>query len=316
MNINEIKDRIENALGFPYRGKIEFKTDNAEYIDITRGMVLTLDNELYFILGNMFESRFTLEEYPKYWVKSAIELATGKKRIIKWVFNEEFVIQIGVLNIKCYRSPIKEEEILNLTRDHPFFMQGKTAHDSIGKSIRILDYIEGKSLYRYLLDLNMSHEEYFYTVYPSLLCQLKKCMEGIALLHKNNYFHGDIRNDHLILDQNSGNYKWIDFDLNQDFSDFDIWSLGNILLFSTGKNEHTFHNITNNKEISKAAINSLQSNDASAFFKHRIINLRKLFPYIPKELNNILMHFSINTNVFYDRVEQIVNDVNNVLEQL
>jgi hypothetical protein len=314
IDLKKIRNIVESFYDFPF-GKIEYKKDTSNYIHISRGDVLEFNGELYFILGNMYESRFTLEEYPKHWVKSALELSTKRKKVLKWIFKEHFSIQIGLLNIKCYRSPTKEGKILDLTRGHPWFMKGRTVRDTKGNPVRILDYIEGKNLYRYLQDLTMTHEEYFYTLYPEILRKILKCIEGIDLLHKHDYFHGDIRNDHIIMEKNTDLYKWIDFDLNQYFSDFDIWSIGNILLFSMGKTEHTFFNASKNKEISKKAVNSLNSDDASAFFKHRIINLRKIFPYIPENLNRILMHFSINTTTFYDTVDQLVRDIKEAIDK-
>jgi serine/threonine protein kinase len=313
MNENEIKERIEAFTGSPVKDTIIITSDTSNYMDFYRGAILDLNGELYYILGNMHESRFTLEEYPKYWVKSAIELSTGRKKIIKWDFNEKFIFKIGQLNIKCYRSSEKESRILEIVNGNISFMQGRTVSTNKGEPVKIIDFIKGEDLYHHLSNLDMDHEEYFHEQFPVILSNLRKSLEAIEFIHKSHYVHGDIRNDHLLIDEDLKTYRWIDFDLNQDFSDFDIWSLGNILLFCTGKGEHTVRTVAENKKMSKNASASICEDDVSAFFTYRIINLKKLFPYIPTALNDILMHFSKNTALFYESVDQIITDVDEVL---
>ncbi|MFC1584582.1 hypothetical protein ACFL5V_03430 [Fibrobacterota bacterium] len=314
VNESEIRQRVKSITGINPTGNIEFIEDNSNYVDISRGMVLDFHGELYYILGNMYESRFTLEEYPKYWVKSALELSTGRKKILKWKFDEKFVFKIGALNIKCYRSSEKESRILELVEGNLSFMQGKTIPDGKGEGVKIIDYIKGNNLYNHLTNLEMDHEKYFHTQFPGILKNLQAPLEAIRFIHSHNFLHGDIRNDHILIDDASKAYRWIDFDLNQDFSDYDVWSLGNILLFSAGKGEHTFRNVSKNEKIPEKAFNALCEDDVSAFFEYRIINLKKLFPYIPKKLNDILMRFSKNTTVFYDTVDQILDDIDELIE--
>lgn len=316
MNKSEIKDRIEAYTGTPVKRPVEITRETSNYMDFYRGTILDFNGELYYVLGNMYELRFTLEEYPKYWVKSAIELSSGRKKIIKWDFNENFIFKIGQLNIKCYRSSEKESRILELVKGDYSFMQGNTITSKNEDSIKIIDFIKGKNLYQYLSNLNMNHEEYFHEKFPRILFNLRKSLEAIRFIHANHYVHGDIRNDHIMLDEELKTYRWIDFDLNQDFSDFDIWSLGNILLFCAGKGEHMLRTVRENRDIPKRVYHSLGEDDVSAFFTYRIINLRKIFPYIPKALNDILMRFSKNTTIFYEDVDQILNNVDEILEQI
>jgi hypothetical protein len=46
------------------------------------------------------------------------------------------------------------------------------------------------------------------------------------------------------------------------------------------------------------------------------MNLRKLFPYIPRRLNDVLLHFASNANRFYESVNQFTADVDRALEEL
>ena len=44
-------------------------------------------------------------------------------------------------------------------------------------------------------------------------------------------------------------------------------------------------------------------------FNNRLVNLQKVFPYIPDSLNRILMHFSIGANWFYENTAQLLDDL-------
>ncbi len=78
----------------------------------------------------------------------------------------------------------------------------------------------------------------------------------------------------------------------------------------------TFHEVFRSESFSETVKDSLESGDASAFYKNRIMNLQKLFPYIPDCLNAILLHFTVNTTQFYESVRQIVSDLDVVLEEM
>ena len=49
---------------------------------------------------------------------------------------------------------------------------------------------------------------------------------------------------------------------------------------------------------------------------NRIMNLAKLFPWIPRELSDVLMHFSYGTDVFYESVQALLDDLYPVVESL
>jgi len=153
-------------------------------------------------------------------------------------------------------------------------------------------------------------------MFPAFFIKIRESLKAIGFLHENHYFHGGIRSDHVLIEKGTGNFIWIDFDLNQDMLDFDIWCIGNLIYFVAGMGYHTFWDVSHYKDIYRNADASLSSDDASAFLAHRIINLKKLFPYIPEKLNDILMSFSISTNVFYDNVEQILEDMDEILVKL
>jgi serine/threonine protein kinase len=291
-------------------------TDTTEFMNINRGHVLHLEGRYFLITGYIYEARFGLSDEPKYWVKKAIDLDTGTRQIVKLSHREEFSMRIGPLKIRCYRNPHKEAQVLELVHGNPSFMQGYALFDERGNEVRVIDIIKGKSVYDLIWSLDKAHEEYFHHDFPDILRNLRGCIQALQLLHDKNLCHGDIRNDHIIAEQETGWYRWIDFDLTQDFSDLDIWSIGNILQYCVGMGMRTFREVLQSDLYSDSIKKNLTADDASAFYEHRIMNLQKVFPYIPDRLNDILMHFSVSTNTFYTSISEIVSDIDAALEDL
>jgi hypothetical protein len=310
-----LERRIEELTGRPAMSPLRIVTDTTEFTNIWRGHVVRLADRFFLVVGDMKEGRFGIDEQPKFWVKKAIDLETGAEKILKLAFHEEFTIRIGLLRMRCYRDPIKEGDLLDMARGDARFMQGWTVEDARGNPVRVIDFIRGHSLYRYLRNLAMDHRTYFHTVLPDILTRLVDAFEAIVMVHARGHHHGDIRNDHLIIDAETGRLRWIDFDFCQDIPDYDVWSLGNVLGFVIGKGEHTFHEVAAGRQ--KVAVGEeLTKQDASAFFKHRIMNLAKLFPWVPPRLNDILMHFSYETDVFYETAQDLLDDLRPVVESL
>jgi hypothetical protein len=305
-----IRDRIEELTGRRAPRRLPRTGDTTEFMNISRGHVLELGGRHFFIEGEMREGRFGLDDDPKYWVKKALELESGERRVLKLVFLEEFRIRIGLLAVRCRRDAEKEARVLDEVRGDFRYMQGETVPDDRGNPVRVIDFIPGKSLYRFLSDLAVPHREYFETTFPGVLGRFVGSVEAIADLHAAGLHHGDIRTDHIFVERGTGRYRWIDFDLRQDVSDFDVWSLGNVLLYAVGKGECTFHS------VGKANAERLRTADASAFFPHRVMNLRKVYPYIPTDLNEILMHFSYGTDDFYETARQILDDLRPIAARL
>lgn len=304
----ELQNRIRETMGWEVED-IAVVTNTSEFMDIYRGQVVELGGKHYLILGDTCEGRFGLDNQPKFWVKTAVDLATGKKKIVKMVFHEEFIAHIGPLHIRCYRSPEKEARVLDLVKGDMRFMQGFSAFDEAGNTVRIIDFIHGESLYKYIIDLQQPHEEYLFTAAPKILKHVLQCMAGIQLLHANRLCHGDIRNDHIIIDKDTGDYRWIDFDLTQDYSDFDVWGIGNVLNFVIGKGINTFHQMHDSTAFSDKIKEGLVAEDASAFYEYRIMNLQKIFPYLPDPLNRILLHFTATAEKFYSSMAEVIEDV-------
>jgi len=305
--------RIQEGTGLRVSSPLPVKQDTTNFYHIYRGDVLRLGFREFFILGEIYEPRFGLEDQPKYWVKRAFDLQDGQTRILKLVFLEEFDTRIGSRVFACRRNPEKEARVLEVTRGHEGFMQGVTIRDVAGNPVRVIDVIPGDTLFAHVFDLHMGHEEYLFTCCPGILRRLREALSALAFLHDHGLCHGDIRNDHLIVESGTGRLRWIDFDLDQDTGECDVWRVGNLLQFCVGKGEATFHETRANRAEDGPANETLSDRDASLLYPYRIMNLRKLHGYIPERLNAMLLRFSTEAGVRYENVRQIVDDLGEVL---
>jgi hypothetical protein len=310
----EIAKRIHKLTGLPKKDNFLIFDDLSDSMRMIRGSVVRLKKRKYVLLGYMREPRFGIDDQIKYWVLRAVDLETGGTKILKTVFREDFTVHIGILKIKCYRNMDKESAVLALTRGDDRYMQGETCYDSKGNNIRVLDFIKGKSFFYAIPTIEKDHEQYFKDDLPEILWKLFGSFKAIANLHDHGFCHGDIRNDHIIIESKTGKFRWIDFDLQQDMPDFDLWSLGNILNYSVAKGITTFKQVLKNSGVSAEIRNSLSPSDASAFYEYRIMNLGKLYSYIPEKLNNLLLHFTIKPIGFYTDIHEFLDEYQDMLE--
>ena len=289
--------------------------DTSEFFDIDAGDEIHIQDRVYRVTGFERERRFGSED-PKFWVKRVVDTTSGGRKIIKLAFFEQFMTILGGVKIHCFRSPDKESRVLELTRGNPFFMQGATLRDSKNNNIRVLDIIRGTNLHVYLENLFADHKTYFYTIFPDILNRLIDSFTALKLLHDQDVRHGDVRNDHLIIEGETGNYVWIDFDYDfltpeNPFS-LDLFGLGNILLYTTGKGFHELNMIRGDQERYGDLMHRLSPEDFSIMYKSRFMNLTKIFPYIPETLNNILLHFTWGAELFYEHIDEIIDDLRQV----
>jgi len=290
-------------------------TDTTEFMNISYGDVIQVGGRHFLVHGDERERRFGMED-PKFWVKRCTELETGQYRILKLEFQETFDQHIGPLTITCHRSAAKEARILKLVTGDPRFMQGVTFKDERGNLVRVLERVQGRRLDLNVEDIRADHRTYFHEIYPGILERFIRACKAILFLHQNGESHGDIRRDHLYVDHASGEYCWIDFDYGYDTTEnpfgLDLFGLGNILAFITGKGVHTIQDRANADMDGPLITES----DCSLFFRHRIVNLRKLFPYVPEELNRVLMHYSANSDVYYETVPELLAELEPCLDIL
>ena len=189
--------------------------------------------------------------------------------------------------------------------------------DSADNIVRILEYIKGKTLPDSINGLGNSHEDYFYTHFPGLLDDYISMAEAIQFLHDQGEKHGDIRRDHILVEKETDRWIWIDFDFNylhkENIFGYDVFGLGNILLYLAGRGDITVQDLMRTRS---PACDRITKDDLNIIFNNRIVNLRKVFPYIPEALNLILLHFSIGANIFYEDTRQFLNDLSDARKDL
>lgn len=284
--------------------------DTTDFFRVEYGDIVDLRGRPYLIRHNAKEGRFGLDDEVKYWVKRAIDLTNGKHKIIKLVFHERFKAHIGGIEFECFRSPRKEARILDLVAGHKNFMHGYSVQDEKQNVVRVLDFIYGVPLSRYVENLNSDHQSYFFGQFPDVLNQFMECIRAIQFIHNHGEKHGDIRRDHILVDRQNGHYRWIDFDFNyrhrENIYAYDLFGLGNVLVFLVGKGDVLLQNL---QKRGHPAMSTLREEDRNIVFHHRIVNLKKVYPYIPDSLNQILLHFSKGANRFYGTTGELLEDL-------
>ncbi|MEJ2608202.1 MAG: hypothetical protein P8Z41_16250, partial [Anaerolineales bacterium] len=239
-------------------------TNTSNIFAIQRDDEIVLGSRRYRVTGHVYEQRFGMDD-PKIWVKRVEDCETGEKKILKLAYLESFKVTVGGVDVRCFRDPEKEGSILDLVRNHPNFMQGMVCRDQEGHNIRVLDIVNGPNYYVYLDSIRMTYELYFESRLPGLLRNLIRAFEAIRFLHIHDFRHGDVRNDHLIIDNETGQYVWIDFDydfesMENRFS-LDILGMGNLILYTVGKGFHTYYEIKHNPRVYKDLLTRLEPDD-------------------------------------------------------
>jgi len=294
----------------PEAGELRIVTDTSDFFRLETGDVLLLGGRPYLMRSSVREARFGLDDEVKHWVKRAVDLVTGRMKIVKLVFYEQFTATIGGIVFECFRSPRKEARILELVDGHPNFMHGLTVPDDHGNLVRVMDYIFGVSLAARVADIRQDHEAYFFETLPGILGNYLRCVEAVRFLHEHGEKHGDIRRDHILIDADSGDYRWIDFDYNyrhrENIYGYDLFGLGNVLIYVVGKGDVLLPEL---RRSAPDVLARLADGDLNIVFHNRVANLQKIFPYIPDSLNRILLHFSRGANWFYEHTTQLIQDL-------
>lgn len=294
--------------------------DTSNFTAIDYGDIILVDKRYFFVTGYTREGRFGVEEQHKPWVPRTEDLVTGEEKILKLVFHETFDVSYGPYTIPCYRNPEKEAQVLELVKGHPHFMQGYATLDEAGNLVRILDIVNGSRLDKVIHRGAEDHEQYFFEQLPTILRRFSPCLQAIGLLHRHGFRHGDIRRDHVLVDRQDGSYRWIDFDYDfylpeRPFA-LDLSELGNILIHLCARGDFHPREVLEHPRMGQQVFDTLCQDDISILSRNRIVNLRKLFPYMPEQLNNVLLHFSQGSRVFYDSVEELHGDLSAALESL
>ncbi len=308
---NSLREMASNWLPhhrIPSRFRIH--RDTTDFFRVEYDDVVVLGGKPYLIRHNARELRFGLEDEIKFWVKRAIDLRNGNLKIMKLVFYENFMARIGDIEFECFRSPKKEARILDLVSGHNNFMHGYSIQDEKDNLIRVLDFVRGKPLSTYVGNMELGHEAYYYEQFQGVWDHFFECVQAIRFLHENGEKHGDIRRDHILIDRESGHYRWIDFDFNyrhrENIYGYDLFGLGNILVFLVGMGDVLLPDL---KRMGHPSLGTLSEDDLNLVLNNRVVNLKKIYPYIPESLNQVLMHFSKGANWFYENTAQLLEDL-------
>lgn len=305
VTLDWIRERAECLAQEPLPAPPVIWRDTTNYMSIERGHVVALGEKFYLVRANEHEGRFGIDDQPKFWVKRALALDSGRTYILKLTCLERFSAHVRGHDVMCYRSGEKEAAVLDLVRGDRRFMQGHAERDECGNLVRVIEFIAGTDLLSYVQSAGGSHEEYFHQALPGILARVAGSFAAIARLHEAGLCHGDIRNDHILISRQTGAYQWIDFDLTEDSPELDICCAGSILHCVVAKGFVTFHDAL---QIRPELSGRFSQRDASALFPNRLMNLRGLYGYVPRKLNDLLCRFSQGAGAVYDKMSQVAED--------
>jgi len=92
--------------------------------------------------------------------------------------------------------------------------------------------------------------------------------------------------------------------------DFDVWSVGNVLHFVSARRIVRIREVLANRPD---LVSRIGPEDASLFFPYRLMNLGKLYPWLPPPLTETLRRFAVGDCVRYERVDEVVEDLQDAL---
>jgi hypothetical protein len=314
----ELKDRIARFAGEEHvPRRVRVVEDTSDYFRVDYDDVVVLDGRPFFVRNFEREGRFGIDDEPKFWVRRALDLDDGSDAIIKMAFHERFTAHIGGIAFECVRSPKKEARILGLVENHPHFMQGREAHDPAGNPVRVIGFIHGTRYCDHVLTLGADHEDYFHNHFPAVLDEFIDLARGIAHLHANHERHGDIRRDHIIRERGTGVNRWIDFDFLCHHPEnpwgYDLFGLGNVLAYLVGRGDVTVQELRARRP---EVMERIGTDDLNIVFANRVGNLGKVYPYLPPVLLRVLGHFTAGATVFYELIQDLLDDLEEAREEL
>ena len=164
--------------------------------------------------------------------------------------------------------------------------------------------------------LDLDHETYFHEVLPGVLTNL---LEAFRALNSSSTRRGSSTGmcgpTICSWSRPPAGMSGSTSDYEVSHSDYDLWSLGNVLCFIVGKGNHHPNEVVckPGNYPNPLCGQELTNDDLLLSGQNRVANLAKLFPYIPLDLNRILMRFSAGTEAFYGSVEELVDDLERVV---
>jgi len=57
------------------------------------------------------------------------------------------------------------------------------------------------------------------------------------------------------------------------------------------------------------ALATIWDEDVNIMFNNRVVNLKKVYPYLPESLNRVLLHFSKGSKEVYATATQLLTDL-------
>ena len=281
--------------------------------------VVILGGVPYFVRNNEREGRFGLEDEPKFWVKRSINLLTGETEGPEVGLQGALRGQDREPRVRMRAEPPEggadpgtgpRQGGFHAGDDGAGLRRPPASHPRLHPRQDALPDRAHCS--------GQDHEDFFYDHFPIVLDEYVGIVEAIRFLHQSGEKHGDIRRDHLIKDETTGRYRWIDYDFNYRHGEsrfaYDLFGLGNILVFITGRGD-----VTTNRLLAAGARHPGPADRRRC--EHRVPQPRRqsekdlsLHPRIPEP--GAACIFPRGPQVYYETTEELLEDLGEAREEL
>ena len=89
--------------------------------------------------------------------------------------------------------------------------------------------------------------------------------------------------------------------------------MGNILNYAIGKGINTCGGYGGPDGGRGSGGAKIEEDDALLFYPYRLANLHKIYPYIPPDMNDMLLRFSAGATDFYEDFGRMADDLRKLL---
>ena len=194
--------------------------------------------------------------------------------------------------------------------DH--FVNGQTFEDSKGNIVNIFEHIEGETLHEVIQGIKVGHREYFKDHFPDLALKLLDLARALQELHERlKITHSDIHLKNIIIQDGTRKPFLIDYDfpiMSERYSDIEELGLSllDLALKSTcAEGSHTLYDFP-----------KLEFTGGELWDEEVILNARKIYSYIPEDINNILLRFADDCENRYKTASEFADDLEKALRNM
>lgn len=255
------------------------------------------------------DKQFNILEWLRTSTYRAEDLESGKSVVLKFQGKGK----------KCSGY---ERDFFAKVPSHDNIVRGYSLVDESGDILIVTEFTEGEKLQDYLSEFGVDHKRYFLESFPEILNNFMGAIRGVEHIVKNG-FYNEFAIYHIWIDKKTGRYILFDFDLPstelsklQALKDLESSTISNIggslceIVAPLGIYEYE---AVHDEEM---YFDELGITDADFNEYNLLVDLQKVYPYIPDELNKILLRFGRDASNPYTSISELYSDLESVVKLL